>query len=478
LGVPDPGAILRASKRRSARMLFRNVLAFVLLAFAATAGADPNVISAVEVKDEGAAVTIEIRGTKPPNFTSFSMADPPRFVIDLSESTFDGVPEDLIVDDGLVNVVKNLSYGSGATAIARILVAFARDVEPPEVVAVGNALLVRVAKPGAPMVASNADGAAARAEAEAKARAEEQARAEAEVRAQAERKAQDDAQARAAAEEQARREADARAQAESQAQTQAQAEADARQQASAKAQADADARAADEQARADAAARAEASRLAAAPAAASGAEPVAEPAPAADPLAALEAAPAAEPAAAAESVAAREAAPAAEPEPAADPFAAAEPAPAQAHAVEPVAAAYDASAPSAILRELGFQQLPGTSRVYIRTSTTPRFTIQDVGENVIRVELENTRVARRNDVRFLDTSFFPSAVAMVKPARKGTSYVLDITLRERVPYQQKIEGDLLAIDFERPAAAAPAAPAGDAAAPASDSAAASAPNPE
>jgi colicin import membrane protein len=468
-------------------MLFRNVLAVVLLAFAATAGADPNVISAVEVKDEGAAVTIEIRGTKPPNFTSFSMADPPRFVIDLSESTFDGVPEDLIVDDGLVNVVKNLSYGSGATAIARILVAFARDVDPPDVVAVGNALLVRVAKPGAPMVASNADGdaaraeaeskaraeaeAKARAEAEAKARAEEQARAEAEVKAQAERKAQDDAQARAVAEEQARREEAARAQAESQAQAHARAEADARQQDAAQAQADADARATDEQARADAA-RAEAARVAAAPAAA--AEPVAEPAPAADPLAALERAPAAEPAAAAESFTAPEAAPA---QPAADRFAAAEPA-AETPAAEPVAAAWDAPAPNAVLRELGFQQLPGTSRVYIRTSTTPRFTIQDVGENVIRVELENTRVARRNDVRFLDTSFFPSAVAMVTPARKGTSYVLDITLRERVPYQQKIEGDLLAIDFERPAGAAPAAPAGDPAAPASDSAAASAPKPE
>jgi colicin import membrane protein len=437
-------------------MLFRNVLAIVSLALAATAGADPNVISAVEVKDEGAAVAIEIRGTKAPNFTSFSMADPPRFVIDLSESTFDGVAEDLVVDDGVVNVVKNLSYGSGATAIARILVAFARDVDPPEVVTVGNSLLVRVAKPGAVMVASKTDDGAKRAEAEAKSAAEAQARAE------AERQAQADAEARA------------------------QADADARQQEAAKTQADAAALAADraaaEQARADAAARAdaeaarraEASRLAAA---SPTAEPAVEAAPAADPLAALEAAPAVEPAKAADPVAALEAAPI-EPAPAADPFAAVEPAPEA--AAEPVAAsasAYEAPAPNAVLRELGFQQLPGASRVYIRTSATPRFTIQDVGENVIRVELENTRVARTNDVRFLDTSFFSSAVAMVTPARRGTSYVLDIKLRERVPYQQKLEGDLLAIDFERPAVAAPAAQAENAAS-AVDPAAASAPNPE
>ena len=104
------------------------------------------------------------------------------------------------------------------------------------------------------------------------------------------------------------------------------------------------------------------------------------------------------------------------------------------------------------LREIGFRQLPGASRVYVRTTVTPRFTIQDVGENVIRVELENTRATRRNDLRHLDTSFFPSAVAVVTPAHRGSSYVLEIKLRERVPYQQRIEGDMLAIDFERPAA--------------------------
>jgi len=116
------------------------------------------------------------------------------------------------------------------------------------------------------------------------------------------------------------------------------------------------------------------------------------------------------------------------------------------------------------VRELGFKQLPGASRVYLRTSATPRFTIQDVGENHIRVELENARAVRRNDMRFLDTSFFPSAVAMITPSRRGSSFVLDIKLKQKVPYQQKIEGDMLAIDFERPGA--PASAAAPAAAPA------------
>jgi len=112
-----------------------------------------------------------------------------------------------------------------------------------------------------------------------------------------------------------------------------------------------------------------------------------------------------------------------------------------------------ASAPSAQLRELGFRQMPGVSRVFVRTSVTPQFTIQSLGEDTIRVELQNTQAKRRNDTRFLDTSFFPSAVAMITPSKRGSSYVVDIKLRQRVPYQQRIEGDMLAIDFERPGAA-------------------------
>jgi hypothetical protein len=62
---------------------------------------------------------------------------------------------------------------------------------------------------------------------------------------------------------------------------------------------------------------------------------------------------------------------------------------------------------------------------------------------------------------------------MITPSRRGSSFVIDIKLKQKVPYQQKIEGDMLAIDFERPgapaaaAAPAPAAPA-SADAPAAD----------
>jgi hypothetical protein len=130
----------------------------------------------------------------------------------------------MVVRDGVVNLVKNLSYGSDATSIARIMVAFQLDVDPPAVQAAGNTLVVRIAKPaGAAAAVATDDGAKAR-EAEQKARKaqEEAARAAAEAKAQeetaraaAEAKAQEQT-ARAAAEAKAQQEA-ARAAAEAKA---------------------------------------------------------------------------------------------------------------------------------------------------------------------------------------------------------------------------------------------------------------------
>ena len=100
------------------------------------------------------------------------------------------------------------------------------------------------------------------------------------------------------------------------------------------------------------------------------------------------------------------------------------------------------------VREIGFQQLPSVSRVFVRTSAPGRFSIADAGEKTIVVELENTRPRSANDLRALDTSFFASPVTRIEPRREGSAYLVAITLRERVEYRQKIEGDVLALDFE------------------------------
>src|SRR5512138_3516692 len=227
-----------------------STLALVLFASAAQAQVKINEVTSVSVKDEGTRVAIVIQGTRPPNFTTFSMADPPRFVIDLSESRFVGVAPDINVEDGFINVIKNLSYGSDLTSIARVMVAFAVEVDPPETPeTVGNTLIVRFAKPAGAAAVAKAEEADRRAkeEAEAKARAEAeaQARAEADARARADAEAKAQAEAQAAAELKSRQEreaADARAKADQERRAQELADAKAAEDAAAQAAAEARAR--------------------------------------------------------------------------------------------------------------------------------------------------------------------------------------------------------------------------------------------
>ena len=448
-------------------------LAFCLFLASAAQAQDLNVITGVEVKDEGNDVVVTVKGSKPPNFTTFSMADPARFVIDLSEARFQGVPEDLRVDDGVVRVVKNLAYGAGATAIARVMIAFSVDVEPPDVQTDGNTLLVRVVKPAGAAVASGqarpADAAAgtvtapvqteaevasaavaAAAVAAAKAEADESARREALAREQREVEARE--QARQAAEASAK---EREVQAQREAATRArEAELLAAQQAADEEAARVAAEARRAEIKARAAEASEPQKLQAVAPAAAVAEPVAAAAAAPDaPVQAIQAPATPTPATptpaelAATAAAEREARSQAKADNKAKREV--EAALAAQQGVQPRVAA-TAPVKPAKLQAIGFKQLPTVSRVFVKTSTTPRFTITDVGDDVVRLEVENTRSSRRNDTRPLDTSFFPSAVALITPSKQGTSYVVDIKLRKRVPYQQKVEGDVLAIDFERP----------------------------
>jgi len=116
-----------------------------------------NTIKKVSVKGG----TVEIVGTQKPSFTTFPMSDPPRFVIDISEAVFSGVPEDVPVPGGgRITAIRTASYGNDASAIARVVIGFDRDVEP-DVQATGNTLMVKVGSGSAPAVASRAAPAAA-----------------------------------------------------------------------------------------------------------------------------------------------------------------------------------------------------------------------------------------------------------------------------------------------------------------------------
>ena len=340
-----------------------------------------NVVSRVEVTRERGRLVVTIVGSRPPNFTSFSTAHPPRFVIDLFESAFRGVRPRIEVGGDVVTAVETSAITNGGAAIARVSLAFRREVAQPDVETAGAALRVSVRDPVAapPLVAT-----APREEPDAKVRAadaERRARVEAEQRARAE--AERRAQAEAEAEAKARAEARARARVEEEEAARARAVAEAR----ARAEAEQRARAAAER-------------------------------------------------------------------------------PSRARPDEDAARRLAAARPSRTarpdqlrgagarlhVRELGFRQLEGMSRVFVRLSGPPRFSIGEPSEDVVRIELPNTDVQRRNDARRLDTSFFPGAVATVTPRQHGMSVVIEVALKARVRYRQGVDGDTLYVDFDPPGA--------------------------
>ncbi|MDQ3265187.1 MAG: AMIN domain-containing protein, partial [Myxococcota bacterium] len=122
-------------------MLRRLVPALSLLvpALALAQGVGLNTISKVEVKGR----SIEITGTKKPNFTTFTMTDPPRLVIDISEAVFAGVPDEMQVGNGTVTAIKTASYGSDASAIARVLIGFEKELET-DIQSSGSKLVIKV----------------------------------------------------------------------------------------------------------------------------------------------------------------------------------------------------------------------------------------------------------------------------------------------------------------------------------------------
>jgi colicin import membrane protein len=111
-----------------------------------------NTITKVAVKSG----VVEITGTQKPSFSTFPMTDPPRLVVDISQAVFSGVPEAIDVASGHIVAIKTASYGSSASAIARVVIGFDREVEP-DIQTVGNKLVVRAAPaPGGAAVATAA----------------------------------------------------------------------------------------------------------------------------------------------------------------------------------------------------------------------------------------------------------------------------------------------------------------------------------
>ena len=109
-----------------------------------------NVISAVNVRGG----TLEIVGNRKPHFTTFTMSDPTRLVIDISDGVFSGVPPEIAVENGVITSVRTASYGSEASAIARVVVGFSQEDAETDFQTRDNRIVVTVLGSERPAVAA------------------------------------------------------------------------------------------------------------------------------------------------------------------------------------------------------------------------------------------------------------------------------------------------------------------------------------
>ncbi|NVJ27494.1 MULTISPECIES: AMIN domain-containing protein [Myxococcus] len=452
------------------------LLGVVLVPFWALAQAPANLNTITGVQVNGGTVTIS--GSKKANFTTFTMTDPPRLVIDIAEAVFSGVPEETQVGNGTVTGIRTASYGSDDSAIARVLIGFEREVET-DIQATDTQLVVKVVGGGGQAVAqaptaqpepaakpTTDDGTAAKAAAAAEAdrQAQEKAAAEATARAEADRQAQEKAAAEATA--RARQDADAERQRQQEAEARAtsqredeqraaQAAADEKKRQEEEARASAQAAATErkrqeEEARASAQAAADERRASAASSEDERKRQKAEALAAAK--TAAEEKRAATRAAAEEAAEARrqreEEARAERERRQQERVAAATPRPRR-----EVASGSDSSEVSSRRKTMtlvGFQQQAGVSRVFIRTNEPARYTVSEQG-NAVVLELENSRIDLSNNTRPLDTSYFNSPVTRVEADASGRDVRVTIQLRQQAPVQAKQDGNVISLDFQRPA---------------------------
>jgi len=116
------------------------------------------------------------------------------------------------------------------------------------------------------------------------------------------------------------------------------------------------------------------------------------------------------------------------------------------------ASAEDLSSEIKNMSWIGFQQFRDVSRVFVRTTESVKFRIDDTGTHRVVLILENTRVPLRNNTLPLDTQFFDGPVLAITPkVIEGPSQTvrIEIKLRDKVPYNQVQNDNFLAIDFRR-----------------------------
>ena len=440
--------------RRPAGLRVQLLLGVVLLGISASAQTRPalNTISKVQVNGGN----IEIIGSKKPSFTTFSMQDPPRLVIDISEAVFSGVPEQLEVGNGTVTAIKTASYGSEASAIARVLIGFGREMEPA-LEAVGNTLVVKLGAGASPVssppVAAKTSAAPVPKSLPTAPSVGEVASVEAPpdspVVKASKAAVATPAQTRASEAQRAKEASEAK---QAAAATLAQTQATAAQKAKEASEAKRAAAATVAQNQADAAQKAKQASEAKQAAAATLAQTQADAAKKnEEALEAKQKAAAALAQTKADALEARRAAAAQKRTEALEAKAKV--------AEERKAAALARRAPESkgkprTLMLVGFTRTATSQRISVRTDQPAEFQANAQGDGAVVLEMENTRFGHANDQRRLDTSFFPGPVASINPKQgPGRSVQLEIRLKQKATFTTHQEGNEVSVEF--PLTAAP-----------------------
>src|SRR5689334_19912510 len=83
-----------------------------------------NRVSAVRIVRDGAETRVRIEASRTPVFSVYTLHDPLRLVIDLSQGDVSRLETPIDVDDGVVGKIVTAQYGEGKRAIGRVIIGF------------------------------------------------------------------------------------------------------------------------------------------------------------------------------------------------------------------------------------------------------------------------------------------------------------------------------------------------------------------
>ena len=101
---------------------------------------------------------------------------------------------------------------------------------------------------------------------------------------------------------------------------------------------------------------------------------------------------------------------------------------------------------------IGFQQFKDVSRVFVKTTETAKYRVDNTRPDMIVLMLDNTTIPLKNNRRQLDTRYFDSPVSYIQArAIEGPSpsVRVEIRLRRKVPFNEAQNDNVLALDFQR-----------------------------